>query len=1004
MILPKEWENNINNRTVVVWGTGMDAPATVSLIYPVEIDFFVSRDWREKSEFMDKEVFGKDCLNKQKHFVVIGSTSCSSEIAAELLEIGFTKNEDFAFVLPRYSILINYKQRIVILSRFISQKDKSVIDLGAGDMYLKSLLPEGVSYFPVDNTKHSENTILCDFNSKNFPDINADVAFISNTLEFIEHPEWLLYEASKHVSKIILSYNTVQNNSVDINNESRCENAWINDLTNEEIIECLHKNGFILDKDSSIEQSESFYCFLKATPEVLNRNYFCPGCGACTNSCPTSALCMKPDTDGILRPSLEPDGVSDTNTCKRCMVCTKACTTISPIKNENYTQPKCYELIAKDYDVLYQSTSGGAFTLMAKKILREGGTVCGVAWRKDFSVEHILIDDESELHKIQKSKYMQSDVGYIYKRIKDLLESGRMVLFSGCPCHVAGLRAFLKKQYDCLYMVDLLCAQAPPASFFKKYIRDTFGENEVQDYEFRHKTKDLIWNSTTHAIHLSDGTLSVRQFAEDPYQRVYHNRTMCPKACDWCRYSLAPRPADVTIGDFWWIEKNDKSVDPEYNKGISAVLVNNEKGQMLLKGIEADCRILKEVPASWLLGNGRVFKDRHYKSICYFNYKRDMFFKLVRKQSFPKAVDAITNKRFDIGLVGWWWGGNYGSLLTYYALHHILLSWGYSILMIHNALRYPRRVKISDATNMMVFAKKHYIYTTQCHYDDLSQYNDLCGMFITGSDQMWNYKVPFVNDDLFLNFTNDDKKKIAYGSSFGQEKHNPPDSVRDRYSLLIQRYDAVSVREDYAVDIAENIYGKDAEYVLDPVLLLDIDEYNILAEESTFRNEGDFLVAYILDATEEKRDVIYKIARRLNLDVIVIPDLAKTLSLDITVHGKAKRIFVNATVLEQISPEDFLYIYSNCKYAVTDSFHGTCFSYIFKKNFSVFYNKLRGTDRIESLMRLIKLDVRKIDESDTENITDEMLQPIDFSYAECQIERMREKSLVWLKNALESIT
>ena len=883
------------------------------------------------------------------------------------------------------------ERRIILMSRYLSPEDQSVVDLGAGNLFLESLLSEGIDYYPVDYTSRSKNTIVCDFNNKEFPDVSADVAFISGTLEFVNDPKWFLTEAAKRVSKIILSYNAVPADT-EINIEAKRQSAWLNDLTKDEIINIMHSNGFFLDRDSDALLSEPIFCFVKAISQTLERNYFCPGCGACTNACPVNALQMTPDNDGFYHPTL------DVSMCIKCGKCVRSCPVINPPAYETATIPECFEFIAKDDEVLYKSSSGGFFSLMAKKILQEGGVVCGVAWCEDFSAVHIMIDNENDLHKIQKSKYLQSDAGDIHRQVKTKLESGVTVLFSGCPCHVAGLRAFLKKSYDNLYCVDLLCSYVPSAGLFKKYLNDTFGEGQIQSYEFRHKIPRWNWDNTKHAIGLSNGKILVRG-EDDPYQRVLHERIMSPDACNWCRFSLAPRPGDLTIGDFWWINRNDTELDPNYKKGISAVLTNSGKGQKLFEAIMPEGQMIKKVPVEWLWDNGSIFKARNGEA----SEMRDSFFALTKKLPFPKAVDAVTNKHFDIGIMGWWYEASFGSVLAYYALHQVLTNMGYSILMIKEAMGYNARTEIPDTFCTMDFAKKHYIYTPHRHFHDFAQYNEQCDMFLTGGDQQWNYNIPSVNEDFFLNFVDSDRKKIAYGVSFAQPNYILPRSVRNRHSFFIQQYDAISVVEDYSIDIVRNIYGADAINVLNPVFLLDASDYNVLAEEATFRHKGDFLAAYIQDVTPVKRDMVCEIARRLNLDVVVIPDMQKMTSTDDKIRNEVRNIFDGITILEDITPENFIYIYSRCKYVVTDSFHGTCFAYIFRKSFSVFYNNLRGIDRFRSLMRVIKLNKREIlVKNGIGGITDEMLKPVDFSYAEAQITMMREHSVSWLRNALET--
>jgi len=232
------------------------------------------------------------------------------------------------------------------------------------------------------------------------------------------------------------------------------------------------------------------------------------------------------------------------------------------LQNENNSKPKCFEFIAKNEEILFNSSSGGVFPLVAKKILNNGGIVCGAAWKNDFSVEHIIIDNESDLYKLQKSKYLQSYMGNIFRQIKVKLEDGVDVLFSGSPCHIAGLRTFLKKPYNNLFCLDILCAQAPSAGFFKKYLKDTFMKKKVKTYQFRNKKYG--WNSDSHSIEFYDGTIISRRKEDDPYQRVF--KIMSSNVCNSCRYSLLPRQGDITIGDFWNINNKDNNIDTQTQK------------------------------------------------------------------------------------------------------------------------------------------------------------------------------------------------------------------------------------------------------------------------------------------------------------------------------------------------------------------------------------------------------------------------------------------------------
>ena len=256
----------------------------------------------------------------------------------------------------------------------------------------------------------------------------------------------------------------------------------------------------------------------------------------------------------------------------------------------------------------------------------------GAAWKDDFSVEHIIISEKSELYKLQKSKYLQSYLGDIFRRIKEKLNMGIFVLFSGCPCQVTGLKAFLKKDYDNLLLIDLLCGNAPSTLFFKEYMKDAFPEG-VEKYEFRYKEQG--WNANCVTVTVTGGTSIVRRGGiEDDYQRVYHNHTMCAPHCENCRYQAVPRVGDLTIGDFWGIGKKDKTIDTR--NGISVILCNNKKGRKYLESIPSEnIELKKEVPLSWLGGNGFAINGSH--NFC--SSKRDAFYNVVGKMPFGQAVN-----------------------------------------------------------------------------------------------------------------------------------------------------------------------------------------------------------------------------------------------------------------------------------------------------------------------------------------------------------------------------
>lgn len=371
------------------------------------------------------------------------------------------------------------------------------------------------------------------------------------------------------------------------------------------------------------EQLPSIICQTPISNKLNTK--LCTGCSACVNSCPVGAISLQPDECGYYRATVNDEK------CIGCGKCLNVCPALSLPQNNNFKAPELYEFIAADEAVLYASSSGGAFPLMAGEVFKKGGVVVGAAWRDDFSVEHIIIDDEKDLGKLQKSKYLQSYLGDTFCQVKEKLDNNIFVLFSGCPCQVAGLKAFLNKDYDNLLMVDLFCGNAPSTYFFQKYVKDDFDES-LETYEFRHKKQG--WNGDCATTTTTTGNVIVRRGGkQDSYQRVFHNHVMCPQHCEKCKYQNAPRFGDLTIGDFWGIGDKDQAVD--VSKGISAVICNNEKGKRFFESIPKELiAIKKKAPLEWLGGNGYINGGHNFASP-----KRDAFYQAVRTMSFKDAVN-----------------------------------------------------------------------------------------------------------------------------------------------------------------------------------------------------------------------------------------------------------------------------------------------------------------------------------------------------------------------------
>jgi nitroreductase len=367
----------------------------------------------------------------------------------------------------------------------------------------------------------------------------------------------------------------------------------------------------------------------------------------------------------------------------------------------------------------------------------------------------------------------------------------------------------------------------------------------------------------------------------------------------------------------------------------------------------------------------------------------------------------VTEKKYDVGILGWWYGVNYGSIMTYYGLNKAISRLGYDVLMVNEALGYNNwRVQWSDNILSMKFARRAgYKYTKQVHYSELPKLNDEVANFVVGSDQLWNPRIGRVNDDLFLDFVGPENGRIAYATSFGNrtvDKFTPP--FVEKQTKNLKKFDAISVREGYGVDIAKSIFDVEATQVLDPVFLLDTHDYEVLADQATTKVEGDYLSVFFLDPTPEKRNAAQAIADKLGIEKIVVvpnPDGGRKLAKEIFQDDRFE-------LLAEDSPENFLCAYKNAKYVVTDSFHGTAFSVIFQKPFSSIYNTKRGADRFVNLLKALGFgETRRVYETDTVakiNENPNVSLEISFAKAEKHIAVERKRSMGWLRTALASKT
>ena len=309
----------------------------------------------------------------------------------------------------------------------------------------------------------------------------------------------------------------------------------------------------------------------------------CCGCTACFNVCPVKCIEMKVDTEGFNYPEV------NTDLCVNCGLCEKVCPVICCVPDIPKKQ-YAYLIRANDETIRSESTSGGAFSLIAEQTLREGGVVYGAAFDENFKVIHQKVESVTELKKFRNSKYVQSFLGNTFTEIRNYLKDGRKVLFSGTPCQVEGLYHFLHGKTENLLLVDIVCHAVPSPLFWERYKEYRSNGTRLVAASFRDKTK-YGYQYSQMKMEYENGENIFCGVESDPYLRAFFSDLSDRPSCYECAFKKRYRVSDVTIWDCFTIHDLDKSLDD--NKGVTRTLVHSEKGNQAIQRIEN--AVVKEI-------------------------------------------------------------------------------------------------------------------------------------------------------------------------------------------------------------------------------------------------------------------------------------------------------------------------------------------------------------------------------------------------------------------------
>ena len=311
----------------------------------------------------------------------------------------------------------------------------------------------------------------------------------------------------------------------------------------------------------------------------------CSGCTACAHACPVNAISMRADKEGFLYP------IIDENVCIHCGLCDSFCGFLPKQNSSEYFEESyAYGVKHKNDAIRNTSRSGAAFIALSDQILQKGGVVYGAAFTDHFQVEHIRAVDAEERDRMKNAKYVQSNLGNTYKNAELDLSEGKYVLYSGTPCQISGLLAYLKvKNTDTtrLYTCDLVCHGTPSPEIWSKYVYhiEKKYKSRILDASFRDKS--FGWASHCESFVLENG----KKIVSRDYTDMFYSHIMFRPSCHNCCFANTKRVADITLGDFWGIEKHSPSFND--NRGVSLVLVNTPKGKALFENAENEFEIIR---------------------------------------------------------------------------------------------------------------------------------------------------------------------------------------------------------------------------------------------------------------------------------------------------------------------------------------------------------------------------------------------------------------------------
>jgi len=687
----------------------------------------------------------------------------------------------------------------------------------------------------------------------------------------------------------------------------------------------------------------------------------CTGCSACASVCPTGAIRMSVDAEGFYVP------IFNQELCTNCKLCTKVCPIIDCKFNKAASE--ALAVMIKDEKERLSCSSGGVAYALSKYVIDMGGYVCGCITQNFETYHEIISKDNIELFdKLKGSKYVQSDLRDVFVRIKKLLRNGKLVLFIGSGCQVAGLKKFLIKPYTNLLTIDFICHGVPSPKVLRDYINHLKQKYyAATDYSTRDKVDG--WQGR-HQFTLFDENGDTL-FRENGKYNVYISSFLANlvnrHSCANCKFTQVQRVSDVTVGDFWKIRKFNKKFDDK--KGTSLVLCNSDAGQKLLEATRNSYSLFEPVPVDF----AKAVQPNLSKPSKE-NVNRSKVFNLMNNNG--DFLTFLQKKIFKVGILTFHFTNDFGSVLIAYALQEAIKSMGYKPEIINYIGK-----KVQNNLSYTSFREKFLNLSSPIDdYDELCKIQRNYKRIIVGSNQVWRY---FDQNVYMLKFASGTKNLISYAASFGKEKYTSMDVAEAK--KLLSRFSSISVREPAGQKICKEQFNLPALRVIDPTLLLNAEDYQKIIDGCNNVDIDKDYIGYSFSKSNKEPGT----------------QIIKSISAYYKEQISVKNIQLNENDTADNTVGGWLNYIKNSSFIVTDSLHVTVFSVLYRKNFVCLSSSKNESSPIFSLLNSLGITSRIIQNS--AELTPQLLETeINYDNVYKLLDKERQRAIDYLNSALKN--